>query len=101
MGSFIFDYQAKAAFCLKRAWPFPVPRAFAPDLHGICHLRDKPHQTTHLLLETTLGPKVRLPARGGSSALPGPLPAHRGPVAWRWWQGESAGAWGRGDSLPP
>lgn len=71
VGSFIFDYQAKAAFCLKRAWPFPVPRAFAPDLHGICHLRDKPHQTTHLLLETTLGPKVRLPARGGQTACQG------------------------------
>lgn len=40
---------------------------------AFCHLRDKPHQTTHLLLETTLGPKVRLPARGGQWAALGYL----------------------------
>lgn len=40
---------------------------------AFCHLRDKPHQTTHLLLETTLGPKVRLPARGGQWATLGYL----------------------------
>lgn len=73
VGSFIFDYQAKAAFCLKQAWPFPVPRAFAPDLHGILSSqRQAPSDNASSSGDHT-GPKVRLPARGGQWAALGYL----------------------------